>query len=85
MSMRPASAVTVLVDDQTLTMVSAVHGFVFAASAWPPQMSTTVSPPMSMAIAAPVSSPSAIARPSASATLAKRASQCPWTSSVIRS
>ena len=56
--MRPASAVTVLVDDQTLTMVSAVHGLVFAASAWPPHMSTTVSPPMSMAIAAPISSPS---------------------------
>jgi hypothetical protein len=32
-SIRPASAVTVLVDDQTLTMVSAVHGCVFAASA----------------------------------------------------
>ncbi len=56
----PARLVTVLVDDQTLTIVSSRHGTVFAASAWPPQMSTTDSPSMSTAIAAPTSAPLAI-------------------------
>ena len=60
-SIRPASAVTFLVDDQTLTMVSSAHGLVLAASACPPHMSTTVSPPTSMAMAAPTSSPLSIA------------------------
>ncbi len=75
MAINAASAVSVLVQEKKLTIVSSPHATVFARSAWPPQMSTTSSPSMSTAIEAPSSSPLAISSASASATFSKRLSQ----------
>ncbi len=52
--------------------------------AWPPQMSTTSSPSMSTAMAAPTSAPLLNSSANASATLSNRASTCPCTAEVMR-
>ena len=57
--MSAARFVTVFVVDQTLVMVSRVHGVVLASSRKPPQMSTTVSPSTLSTMEAPSSSPEA--------------------------
>jgi hypothetical protein len=77
MSISPARLVTVLVDDQTLTMVFFVQAFVRAPSVKPPLMSTTDSPSTSMAMHAPTSSSETMLSASAARTLSKRWSQCP--------
>ena len=79
-SIRAHSAVIVFVVDQTLTMVSRSQGFVFASSAWPPQMSTTTSPSSTTATDAPTSSPWSKLPANVCLTLSKRGSHVPWTS-----
>src|SRR5262249_33915284 len=66
-----------LVVEATLTMVSAVHGRVRAASACPPQQSTTRAPSTDTHTAAPQSRRSVKLRANASRTAAKRGSQTP--------
>jgi hypothetical protein len=81
-SMSAARLVTVLVVDQTLTMVSAVHGVVRAWSAKPPHMSATTSPSMSMTIDAPCSAPEASWDASSSRRGSRRLAHVPWMSLV---
>jgi len=82
MTIRAARLVTVFVEDHTLTMVSLAHAVVRAASVKPPQISTTVSPSMSMAMQAPTSSPETMLSASAARTLSKLSSQCPRMTSI---
>ena len=67
----------VLVVDHTLVMVSRSQGFVFSASAQPPQMSTTGSPWTYTATDAPMSSPESSWPASVVRTASKRGSQVP--------
>src|SRR5262245_53358810 len=72
------SAVIAFVVEKTLTMVSRSHGRVRAASAWPPQRSTTIRPSTVAANDAPTSRPSSKLAANASRTAAKRGSHSPW-------
>ena len=72
-----ARLVTVLVEDQTLVMVSCDHGTVRAWSRKPPHMSMTMSPSMSRTSDAPSSSPESRFRASALRTASNRSSQLP--------
>ena len=81
-SISAASAVIVLVVDQTLTMVSAVQGVAPVHRRGPPQRSTTVSPSRSTAMAPPSSSWVSSWRSSSSRTRVNRSSQLPCTSAT---
>src|SRR5262245_3841371 len=72
------SAVIAFVVEKTLTMVSRSHGRVRAASAWPPQRSTTIRPSTVAANDAPTSRPASKLAANASRTAAKRESHSPW-------
>ena len=80
-----ARLVTVLVEDQTLVMVSCDHGTVRAWSRKPPHMSMTMSPSISKTSDAPSSSPESRFRASALRTASNRSSQLPWMSAMLRS
>src|SRR5215470_13277742 len=67
-----------LVVDATLTIVSRSHGLVRAASAKPPQRSTTGLPSTYTQTAAPTSPRLVKFSAKASRTAAKRGSQTPW-------
>src|SRR5258705_12352910 len=71
------SATMPLVVEATLTMVSAPNGRVRAASAWPPQQSTTGTPSTYTHTAAPTSPRSVKLAKNVSRTAAKRRAQCP--------
>ena len=73
------SAVIAFVVENTLTIVSRSHGRVRAASAWPPQRSTTGSPSTVAANDAPTSRPAAKFAANASRTAAKRGAHSPCT------
>src|SRR5262245_15605610 len=72
------SAVIAFVVEKTLTMVSRSHGRVRAASAWPPQRSTTIRPSRVAANDAPTSRPASKLAANASRTAVKRGSHSPW-------
>ena len=72
-----AKATTPLVQDQTLISVSCSQARVLAASAWPPQSSTTGLPSSSTATLPPCSRPEAKFAAKASRTRAKRGSVVP--------
>ena len=68
-----------LVTDHTLTIVSRSQGRVWATSAWPAQMSTTISPSTVAAKDAPISSPRSKLEANASRTPANLGSYVPCT------
>src|SRR5439155_20054357 len=74
-----ASAVIVLVVENTLVIVFSVHGAVRASSAQPPHRSTTISPSMLTASEAPRSSPDSSLEANSSRGGSKRALHIlPW-------
>src|SRR5213593_227282 len=77
------SAVMAFEVENTLTIVSRSHGRVRAASACPPQRSTTRLPPTMAANEAPTSRPAAKFAANASRTAPKRDRHSPWIVAAI--